>query len=406
MSTYAQPIKNLMREFARTLKRDQSFTRQSAIDWFEKNYPRIAQRTVYLNVDVMSTNNIKTRRHHRYTQPGSGHDLFYKLDRSRFRLWNRKRDPRPLYAGLKRAIPHSTHAAPTSRRLVSQLNDAAWKALADVGLVEDPKRDRIAYETGTCGWTTSAILSRSPTIRLEFWVDKFGRSPSDRFWYGLTTSTRSGQMEALLSVASKQFGRVPTYITKHVEESQEGCKRLRKKLPKNHWGRCLHEQYESHEYLGFFDTAPASVKRVAPIVSRVIDFLSKVELVPSERNEEAHGSMIEEGASGLTSARQRKRSADLRRYAREHYREDGVLACRVCGFAKPTSIGPEIVQIHHLKTIKSFNPKGEKKRLVTALRNVRPLCPTCHAIAHTNRTKPLTLREIARHRKLRRRFAY
>lgn len=102
MPTYDRPTKELMKEFAATLQPGETFTRQSVIDWFGRHYPRTARRMVYLNVDVMSTNNINGRRHHPHLLPGTGHDLFFKIDRSTFRLWDAQRDPAPLYGNTKR----------------------------------------------------------------------------------------------------------------------------------------------------------------------------------------------------------------------------------------------------------------------------------------------------------------
>jgi hypothetical protein len=86
MPTYDRPTKELMKEFAATLQPRETFTRQSVIDWFSRHYPRTARRMVYLNVGAMSTNNINERRHHPYLRPGTGHDLFFKINRSTFRL--------------------------------------------------------------------------------------------------------------------------------------------------------------------------------------------------------------------------------------------------------------------------------------------------------------------------------
>jgi 5-methylcytosine-specific restriction endonuclease McrA len=119
MPTYSRPTKQLMKEFAATLRAGQTFTRQSAIDWFKKHYPRTAARMVYLNVDVMATNNISTRRSHPYTRPDSGHDLFFKIDRSAFRLWDPKRDPAPRYADTRRQgrrAPSGDSERPPTRR--------------------------------------------------------------------------------------------------------------------------------------------------------------------------------------------------------------------------------------------------------------------------------------------------
>lgn len=85
-----------MREFAaEQLSPDQTFSRADAIRWFATRYPKIAKGTVSMHVDVMSIN--AARKHHPSVKPGSGHDLFFKLDRDRYRLWQSDTDPSPAY---------------------------------------------------------------------------------------------------------------------------------------------------------------------------------------------------------------------------------------------------------------------------------------------------------------------
>jgi hypothetical protein len=86
-----------MKEFAATLKRGQVFTRSDVKTWFNRHYPKVAPRTVDVNVDVMTTN-APARLVHRAARPGLGSDLFIRLERGEYRLWESGRDPTPMYA--------------------------------------------------------------------------------------------------------------------------------------------------------------------------------------------------------------------------------------------------------------------------------------------------------------------
>ena len=86
-----------MHEFAaERLKPGQVFTHTGAVRWFAENYPKINKGTVYIHVRAMSVNDHE-RRHHPHIRPGGGWDLFFKPNRSDFRLWNPETDPAPRY---------------------------------------------------------------------------------------------------------------------------------------------------------------------------------------------------------------------------------------------------------------------------------------------------------------------
>jgi hypothetical protein len=97
MTIYERPTKSLMTDWARaTLKPGQIFAKAEAVLWFAHHYPKIKSSTVNIHVEIMSINN-HLRRHYPSVNPGSGHDLFYKLDHDEFRLWKEDTDPGPRY---------------------------------------------------------------------------------------------------------------------------------------------------------------------------------------------------------------------------------------------------------------------------------------------------------------------
>jgi hypothetical protein len=97
MPIYKQPTKVFMHEFAKEqLTPGQTFGKREAVDWFKARYPKIRPTTVQMHVEAMAVNSL-TRKHHPSIKPGSAHDLFYKVGPGRFRLWNSKTDPAPIY---------------------------------------------------------------------------------------------------------------------------------------------------------------------------------------------------------------------------------------------------------------------------------------------------------------------
>jgi 5-methylcytosine-specific restriction protein A len=106
--------------------------------------------------------------------------------------------------------------------------------------------------------------------------------------------------------------------------------------------------------------------------------------------------MVEEGGIKENTLRMRQRSSQLVRKAREHFRfldKDGKLRCSVCGYVKPLEIEGEIVHIHHKIPLNEKDEKGEAIPLELAIANTIPLCPNCHAVAHS-KTPPLEIEYI------------
>lgn len=97
MPIYDKPTKTLMLEFAEeVLQQGQVFEKKDAVNWFKKNYPNIKYNTVEMHVEGMSVN-APSRKHHKNIRHGSGHDLFYKVGRGKYRIWIPETDPAPYY---------------------------------------------------------------------------------------------------------------------------------------------------------------------------------------------------------------------------------------------------------------------------------------------------------------------
>jgi hypothetical protein len=106
--------------------------------------------------------------------------------------------------------------------------------------------------------------------------------------------------------------------------------------------------------------------------------------------------IIEEGALGFQESFRRSRSRELLLFARELFRKSdraSLLRCTACGFATPRGISREIVQLHHTKPISLAGEHGRRMSLTEACASLLPLCPTCHAIAHST-SPPMVLEAI------------
>ena len=86
-----------MREMANAfaLQPGQHFNKQQAIGWFADHYPKIKKGTITAHLIRLSTN-AQSRVH--YNAKPHEDDLFFQLDGSRFRLYDPKQDPQPIYS--------------------------------------------------------------------------------------------------------------------------------------------------------------------------------------------------------------------------------------------------------------------------------------------------------------------
>jgi RecB family endonuclease NucS len=139
MPIYEKPTKVLMHEFAKEqLKPGQIFERRDAVDWFAKRYPNIRPTTVQMHVEGMSINS-SDRKHHPNIKPGSGHDLFFKVARGKYRLWNKEVDPAPNYLN-----GYSDFALPESAIEEESVDEAEVESSSDAFAYERDLRNYLA----------------------------------------------------------------------------------------------------------------------------------------------------------------------------------------------------------------------------------------------------------------------
>lgn len=92
---YGKTVRELFRDFIseHNLKSGEAITREEIQNWFKQKYPKIKASTVGCHCIRLSTN-APTRFHY---QAGPDDDLLYQLDRGRYRLYDSKTDPAPIY---------------------------------------------------------------------------------------------------------------------------------------------------------------------------------------------------------------------------------------------------------------------------------------------------------------------
>jgi hypothetical protein len=96
MAIYDKPVRVLIRDMARELAKSPGdvFSKKQAIEWFRQNYPSIKQSTVSAHLIRFATN--APSRLHYNNRPDE--DLFFQVDRSRYRLYDPANDPAPIHS--------------------------------------------------------------------------------------------------------------------------------------------------------------------------------------------------------------------------------------------------------------------------------------------------------------------
>ncbi|HEU4459744.1 MAG TPA: endonuclease NucS domain-containing protein [Methylibium sp.] len=91
-----KPVRLLMHDMAAAfgLQPGEDFSRERAIQWFQQHYPNVKEGTVTAHLIRLSTN-VRTRLQYSARDDGSD-DLFFKIDSSHFRLYEKGRDPVPI----------------------------------------------------------------------------------------------------------------------------------------------------------------------------------------------------------------------------------------------------------------------------------------------------------------------
>lgn len=96
MTIYNKPVRGLIPEMVAELapRHGQTFSKEAAVEWFAKRYPKIKQGTATAHLIRFSTN-APTRLHYN-ARPDE--DVLYQVDGSRFRLYDKATDPSPLHS--------------------------------------------------------------------------------------------------------------------------------------------------------------------------------------------------------------------------------------------------------------------------------------------------------------------
>ncbi len=97
MPIYDQPVRVLIKEMISDLASTKGdvFTKNSAVEWFGRHYPKIKEGTILAHLVRFSTN-APSRLHHSI-RPDE--DLLFQIDRGSFRLFDRTSDPAPIHPG-------------------------------------------------------------------------------------------------------------------------------------------------------------------------------------------------------------------------------------------------------------------------------------------------------------------
>ena len=97
MSIYEKPVRELFKDFVkeRNSQKGEILNKKEIIDWFKQHYPKIKQGTITAHLIRMSVN-APSRIHYNVFSNGSD-DLFYQINGSHYRIYDKANDPLPIY---------------------------------------------------------------------------------------------------------------------------------------------------------------------------------------------------------------------------------------------------------------------------------------------------------------------
>lgn len=96
---YEKPVRLLLKDMVAQseLKPGEILQREKVLHWFHEHYPKIKEATIHAHLTKMSTN-VPSRIHYN-VNPNGEDDLFFRIDPSRYRLFEPANDPSPIYKG-------------------------------------------------------------------------------------------------------------------------------------------------------------------------------------------------------------------------------------------------------------------------------------------------------------------
>ncbi len=110
MAIYDKPVRVLLREMISVLAPipGKQFSREGAVEWFAKHYPKIREGTISAHLIRFSTN--APSRLHYGSKPDE--DLLYQVDGSHFRLYESATDRAPIHSKADAGASSQTIAEP------------------------------------------------------------------------------------------------------------------------------------------------------------------------------------------------------------------------------------------------------------------------------------------------------
>jgi predicted HNH restriction endonuclease len=122
-------------------------------------------------------------------------------------------------------------------------------------------------------------------------------------------------------------------------------------------------------------------------LSNITQNTSKDDKIKVEQFEE--DIFINEGMQKFVKSKTYERSNKLRKYAIEHFADNGVVGCNACNFVFEKfygkNLGEGFIEIHHIKPVYQYEGEDVNKTISDALKNLTPLCSNCHKMVHRKR---------------------
>ena len=133
---------------------------------------------------------------------------------------------------------------------------------------------------------------------------------------------------------------------------------------------------------------PTYARGYTTVPEELVDALQQMLITTSSRNallpeEVVNTEVYVEGATTQITVNAYERNAKARAACIKHY---GVTCC-ICGFNFQETygdMGMNFIHVHHLKPLAEI---GEEYQL-DPIRDLRPVCPNCHAMIHRSRSSP------------------
>lgn len=125
-----------------------------------------------------------------------------------------------------------------------------------------------------------------------------------------------------------------------------------------------------------------------PQLSRALESLKLVHREDDDASNLSTEQLLTEGRLLQATTNTYERNVTARRLCIEHYGT----SCCVCGFSFERSYGEafrDFIHVHHLKELSEIS----QEYIVDPIKDLRPVCPNCHAVIHQRRPA-YTIQEV------------